>query len=163
MQNRQQMIEKLQKIVTNDQAIIIENSVHNFLNEYSVQKNINNISIQKKLYKAKIQQMYHLFDKKSYININVNDLLNDKEKLKNIAFIPYQNICKTKWNLLEPDLKVLDAKITDKTQNVYTTNTFTCYVCHQNKCIYSEVQVRSCDENATIFVRCLNCGNCFRG
>lgn len=46
----------------------------------------------------------------------------------------------------------------------YTTNTeastdmFTCRKCKSKKCTYYELQTRSADEPATVFVTCLDCG-----
>jgi transcription elongation factor S-II len=38
------------------------------------------------------------------------------------------------------------------------TDMFTCKKCHNNECTYYEMQTRSADESATIFVTCLKCG-----
>ena len=39
-----------------------------------------------------------------------------------------------------------------------STDMFTCKKCKSKKCTYYEVQTRSADEPATIFVTCLDCG-----
>ena len=38
------------------------------------------------------------------------------------------------------------------------TDQFKCGRCKQRKCTYYELQTRSADEPATIFVTCLDCG-----
>jgi transcription elongation factor S-II len=39
-----------------------------------------------------------------------------------------------------------------------STDMFTCKKCRSKKCTYYELQTRSADEPATIFVTCLDCG-----
>lgn len=79
----------------------------------------------------------------------------------NLLETHYKELSPEKWLLFEQDLKILDQKIKDFDHPIYATDTFTCFKCGEKKCIYSEVQIKSCDESATVFVRCLNCGNCF--
>jgi DNA-directed RNA polymerase subunit M/transcription elongation factor TFIIS len=43
-----------------------------------------------------------------------------------------------------------------------TTDQFKCARCKQRQCSYVEVQTRSCDEPASIFVTCHGCGNRWR-
>ena len=43
------------------------------------------------------------------------------------------------------------------------TEAYTCRKCKSSRCNYFQLQTRSCDEPMTIFVRCLNCGNRWRG
>lgn len=161
---RNQMLVKLNN-VTNDEhkSKLIETSVYKFLEDFV--KNYSKIKgiICKKLYIAKMQQVYHLLLKDSYLNFDSNHLLDDLEKLETIAFLDYKSLCPAKWNLLQPDLDILDKKITNTSDNVYTTDLYKCSHCKLNSCVYSEVQVKKCDENATIFVRCLNCHHSFRG
>ena len=161
---RSQMIEKLNKITDDEEkSRLIETSVYDFVNAFIKKFSKTKSITWKKLYIAKLQQVYHLLKKNTYLNFENDNLLNDIPKLSKIAFINYQTLCPAKWNLLEADLKVLDKKITNDGENIYTTDLYKCRICKQNKCVYSEVQVKSCDENCTIFVRCLNCGHSFRG
>ena len=43
-----------------------------------------------------------------------------------------------------------------------STDMFTCNKCKSKKCTYYELQTRSADEPATIFVTCINCGKNWR-
>jgi len=58
---------------------------------------------------------------------------------------------------------LIDKKI-KRDANKYTTNIkastdmFTCKKCKSKRCTYYELQTRSADEPATIFVTCLDCG-----
>ena len=170
---RQKCVQKLNEITHSEpQSKIIEQSVFDFFEQFMHQhyQNMSKLkpALSKKMYLAKLEQVYHLLKPNSYIKYNTSKLLtnnNNQENtanIANIAFIHYKDLCPEKWKLLEPDLKILDQKITNSDENIYTTDAFTCGVCKENTCVYSEVQVKSCDENATIFVRCLNCSNCFR-
>ena len=44
-----------------------------------------------------------------------------------------------------------------------STDMFTCKKCRSKKCTYYELQTRSADEPATIFVTCLDCGKHWKG
>ena len=147
-------------------AKIIEQSVFDFfqlwVQNHPKTKKLKNV-LCRNLYTSKMRQVYHFLKEDSYIQYNNRKLLRNENELKKIAFMHYTVLCPTKWNLLEEDLAILDKKILNDEENIQTTDAFRCPRCKQTKCIYSEVQTRSCDENATIFVRCMNCGNCFRG
>ena len=43
-----------------------------------------------------------------------------------------------------------------------STNMYTCRKCKSTRCTYYEMQTRSADEPATIFVTCLDCGKHWR-
>jgi DNA-directed RNA polymerase subunit M/transcription elongation factor TFIIS len=43
-----------------------------------------------------------------------------------------------------------------------STDMYTCKKCRSTRCTYYEMQTRSADEPATIFVTCLDCGKHFR-
>lgn len=160
---REKMIDKLTEIIENTSlATEIEHNIYNFCIDFLKKQScikVTKTNIHKRMYLAKFQQVYYLLKKNSYIDYDIYSI---PQNIANIAFIHYKDLCPMKWKLLEPDLDILDKKITDNDENIYTTDAFTCGNCKQNKCIYCEVQIKSCDENSTIFVRCLNCSNCFR-
>lgn len=109
-------------------------------------------------YINKSQQVYNLLKENTYIQheLDINEL-----DLSKIAYIDYKIVRPQKWNLLQAELRVLDNKICDDEDAIYATDTFTCPNCHERRCMYTEVQIRSCDENATVFAKCLNCANVF--
>ena len=60
-------------------------------------------------------------------------------------------------------MKLIDMKIKRKESRydnkaVASTDMFTCRKCKSKRCTYYELQTRSADEPATIFVTCLDCG-----
>ena len=44
-----------------------------------------------------------------------------------------------------------------------STDMYTCKKCKSKRCTYYELQIRSADEPATIFVTCLDCGKHWKG
>ena len=73
------------------------------------------------------------------------------------------------FNALNPELiqELIDKKIKREASKFNTniqasTDMFTCRKCKSKKCTYYELQTRSADEPATIFVTCLDCGKNWR-
>ncbi len=142
-------------------CIRVEKHIFEYINEYSETKP-QFVPHREELYLTKIQQVLNQIDKsKEYVQFNAERIL-ASEQILEIANLPLKTLAPDKWILLQPDLEILDEEV-NNTPNIATSTAFTCGVCGNNQCVYSEVQVRSCDENATIFVRCVHCGNCFRG
>lgn len=171
---RNKMINKLITIFESEEnevkkkemATIIEKSVYNFFENWiktHPQSFKLNKTLCRNLYTSKMRQIYHFFKKNSYIKYNNAKILRNKKKLQNIAYIHYKELCPAKWNLFFKDSEILDKKIVNSSDNIQTTDVFQCGRCKQNNCVYTEAQTRSCDESATIFVKCMNCYHSFRG
>ena len=80
---------------------------------------------------------------------------------QSIAFMTHQEFQPDKWNpLIEKKIK-RDASKCDKKVGA-STDMFTCSRCKSKKCTYYEMQTRSADEPATIFITCLNCDKHWR-
>ena len=78
-----------------------------------------------------------------------------------IAFMTHQEMDPSTWHLLiEKKMKRDSSKFDKKVQA--STDMFTCRKCKSKKCTYYELQTRSADEPATIFVTCLDCGKNWR-
>ncbi len=78
-----------------------------------------------------------------------------------IAFMTHQEMDPSRWHLLiEKKMKRDSSKFDKKVQA--STDMFTCRKCKSKKCTYYELQTRSADEPATIFVTCLDCGKNWR-
>jgi transcription elongation factor S-II len=96
-----------------------------------------------------------------YMNLKNAELL---EQLKSgeitpqtIAFMTHQEMNNGRWSkLIEQKIKRDANKFTTNVQA--STDMFTCKKCRSKKCTYYELQTRSADEPATIFVTCLDCG-----
>ena len=96
-----------------------------------------------------------------YINLKHEELL---DQLKNgdiapqtLAFMTHQEMNQTRWkDLIEQKIKRDANKYTTNIQA--STDMFTCRKCKSKRCTYYELQTRSADEPATIFITCLDCG-----
>jgi transcription elongation factor S-II len=79
-----------------------------------------------------------------------------------LAFMTHQEMNQDKWkSLIEQKIKRDASKYSTNIEA--STDMYTCKKCKSKKCTYYELQTRSADESATIFVTCLNCGKNWRG
>jgi len=72
-------------------------------------------------------------------------------------YMTHQEMNMGRWStLLEQKKKRDESKYAKNIEA--STDMFTCKKCRSKKCTYYELQTRSADEPATIFVTCLDCG-----
>jgi len=81
---------------------------------------------------------------------------------QNLAFMTHQEMNPERWNNLIQQKTKRDAS-RFYTKIEASTDMYTCKKCRSKRCTYYEMQTRSADESATIFVTCLDCGKHFRG
>lgn len=88
--------------------------------------------------------------------------LNSKEVTpQQLAFMTHQELDPSHWKvLIERKIKRDSNRFTKKVQA--STDMFTCRKCKSKNCTFYELQTRSADEPATIFVTCLDCGKNWR-
>jgi transcription elongation factor S-II len=96
-----------------------------------------------------------------YMNLKNEDLLlklkNEEITPQTLAFMTHQEMNLERWKeLIEHKIKRDATKYTTVTQA--STDMFMCKKCKSKRCTYYELQTRSADEPATIFVTCLDCG-----
>ena len=78
------------------------------------------------------------------------------------AFMTHQEMNPERWaQLIQQKIKRDASKF--NTNIEASTDMYTCKKCRSKKCTYYELQTRSADEPATIFVTCLDCGKHWRG
>lgn len=78
-----------------------------------------------------------------------------------VAFMTHQEINPTQWKeWIDKKMKRDASKFNDNIQA--STDMYTCKKCRSTRCTYYEMQTRSADEPATIFVTCLDCGKHWR-
>ena len=117
--------------------------------------------ILKKWENKKFQRIYLDRLRSIYINLK-NPLLLDQINSNEItpqylAFMTHQEMNPNRWkSLIEMKMKRDDSKYNNNLQA--STDMFTCKKCKSKRCTYYELQTRSADEPATIFVTCLDCG-----
>jgi transcription elongation factor S-II len=95
-------------------------------------------------------------------NEHLKTLLHNGEiEPKQLAFMTHQEFKPERWReLIEKKMKRDASKYNDNIQA--STDMYTCRKCKSNRCTYYEMQTRSADEPATIFVTCLDCGKHWR-
>lgn len=100
-----------------------------------------------------------------YCNINsptiVDGLCSGDILPQGVAFLTHQEIQPDKWNPLIEKKTKRDASKCNKKVGA-STAMFTCSRCKSKNCTYYEMQTRSADEPATIFITCLNCDKHWR-
>ncbi len=74
-----------------------------------------------------------------------------------VAFMTHQEINHDRWK------EQIDRKIKREESKLHSnvaasTDMFTCRKCKSKRCTYYELQTRSADEPATVFITCLDCG-----
>ena len=137
-------------------SINLEKGIYN----YAI-KESNNNKIIKKWDNPYFVQLYLDRLKSIFVNLK-NEKLLDKIKTDEIppqtlAFMTHQEMNEDIWKeLLEKKMKRDANKYTNNIQA--STDMFTCRKCKSKRCTYYELQTRSADEPATIFVTCLECG-----
>tara|TARA_B110000967_G_scaffold189667_1_gene213568 strand:- start:2545 stop:3054 length:510 start_codon:yes stop_codon:yes gene_type:complete len=154
---RGNIIQKIKNIVIDDtKSINLEKGIYNY-----VIKEANNKKIVKKWDNPYFVQLYLDRLKSIYINLKNKDLLlrlqNDDISPQILANMTHQEMNEDIWKvLLEQKIKRDANKFTTNIEA--STDMFTCRKCKSKRCTYYELQTRSADEPATIFVTCLECG-----
>jgi len=151
---------KLTEEAAANAALNLERGIYNFTLRESDTKNIV-----KKWDNGYFVQIYA--DRLRTVCINLgNDhvvkMLTTKQiKAHELAFMTHQEIQADKWNPLIEKKTKRDASKCDKKIGA-STAMFTCSRCQSKNCTYYEMQTRSADEPATIFITCLNCDKHWR-
>ena len=154
---RQNIRDKLEPIIGDEKmATNLEKGVFN----YAI-KEANNHKIVKKWENPPFVQLYTDRLRSIYINLKNADLLKqiqDGEVApQTVAFMTHQEFNPTHWKvLIDQKIKRDASKFTTNIEA--STDMFTCKRCKSKRCTYYELQTRSADEPATIFVTCLDCG-----
>jgi len=154
---RKNIISKIQVILENEKdSINLEKGVFN----YAIRES-GNRKIIKKWENPYFVQIYIDRLRSIYINLKNEDLLkqikNGEITPQHLAFMSHQEMNPSGWKILIDEKIKRDAnKYSNNLQA--STDMFTCKKCKSKKCTYYELQTRSADEPATIFVTCLDCG-----
>lgn len=137
-------------------CINLEKGVYN----YAI-KEASNRKIIKKWENPYFAQMYLDRLRSIYINLKNPDLLTQVKSgeitPQVLAFASHQEMNSEHWK------DMIDAKVKRDANKFNTavrasTDMFTCSRCKSKQTTYYEMQTRSADEPATIFVTCLDCG-----
>ncbi len=134
----------------------IEKGVYNYAIKEASQR-----KIVKKWENPHFVQLYTDRLRSVYVNMKqpaIIESVKTKEiPAQSVAFMTHQEFNPERWSqLIDKKMKRDASKYTDNTQA--STDMFTCKKCRSKRCTYYELQTRSADEPATIFVTCLDCG-----
>jgi DNA-directed RNA polymerase subunit M/transcription elongation factor TFIIS len=153
---------KLNKTEIKDLEIGIFNWTIDFSNKNNIIKNWNNISF-KETYINKSVSVISNLDPKQYLNNNYILNIVHKKKIKphEVPYLKSEETFPEKWNNIKSLLKKKEEGIKSN-KNVSKTDQFKCGKCKKKECSYYELQIRSADESATLFITCLNCGSKWR-
>ena len=87
----------------------------------------------------------------------IHQIKNNEILPQNVAFMTHQEMNPDIWkDMIERKIRRDESKYSTNLEA--STDMFKCRKCKSKKCTYYELQTRSADESATIFVSCLNCG-----
>jgi DNA-directed RNA polymerase subunit M/transcription elongation factor TFIIS len=113
-----------------------------------------------KCYLAKTRTIYANLKKDSYVqNDRLMIRLRENEFTPHeIALMEPENLKPEAWREIV-DLELMRQKAAYEPVHVAKTNRFVCGKCKKRECSYYEMQTRSADEPATIFIACLQCGH----
>jgi len=149
---------QLNKIVGSDKlALNIEVGIFNYTIKEATSK-----KIVKKWENPAFARIYMDRLKTVFTNLSANEslvqhLVSGEIKPSTFAFMTHQEFNPDHWSVLIAQKQKRDASKYDKRIGA-STDMFTCKKCHKKNCTYYEMQTRSADEPATIFVTCLDCG-----
>ena len=93
----------------------------------------------------------------SNLRIILPHILSNEITIQQLANMTHQEMNPQRWLALI-DQKVKRDALKYTTNIEASTDMFTCRKCRSKKCTYYELQTRSADEPASIFVTCLDCG-----
>jgi len=154
---RENIRKKMMSILDNESmSTNLEKGVYN----YCI-KEANSKKIIKKWDNPYFKQLYIDHLRSIFSNLKNDDLLqqikNHDILPQNVAFMTHQEMNPAHWKkLIDQKIKRDANKFSNKIRA--STDMFTCRKCKGSKCTYYELQTRSADEPATIFVTCLDCG-----
>tara|TARA_B110000259_G_scaffold184650_1_gene232119 strand:+ start:1153 stop:1671 length:519 start_codon:yes stop_codon:yes gene_type:complete len=148
----------LSQIEIKDLEIGIFNWSIDFADSKQVIKNWQNEQF-KKIYKNKCVSILSNLDKDSYLkNLNLTkNIKNQKFIPHEIAYLEIYKIFPEKWSNIMNEIQKKEEAVKNN-KNISTTDQFKCGKCKKRECSYYELQIRSADESATLFITCLNCG-----
>lgn len=135
----------------------------------NLERAIFNYAIKEATQKKIIKKWENPYFKQLYVdrlrtivnNLKNTDILqqlqSDELKPQVFAFMTHQEMNPERWySLIQQKIKRDATKF--NTNIEASTDMFTCKKCKSKRCTYYELQTRSADEPATIFITCLDCG-----
>ena len=158
---RENLQEKL-NIVIEDENITsnVETSIFNYAIDESDRRKLI-----KKWDNPRFIEIYLNRFRSIYINLKnpvfLEQIKNKEITGKTLERLTHYEMDSERWSeLIDKKIKREASKFNTNIQA--STDMFTCRKCKSKKCTYYELQTRSADEPATIFITCLDCGKNWR-
>ena len=159
---RQNVRNKLKLAIIDDPKIVtnLEIAIYNYAIKEATSK-----KILKKWENPFFLQLYTDRMRTIFLNLRKDELL---KQLKTQEITPHALVFMTHQEMNPEHWKTMIEKKIKRDANKFninmqaSTDTFTCRKCKSKKCTYYELQTRSADEPATIFITCLNCSHNFK-
>ncbi len=147
---RKNTLNDLKKILDSNISEKVEDSIFTFSDEYAKENNTE--FLLKQIYENKSNEILCTLNKNKHI---IDKLKNNKINPEKIAFLKDTELNPKNYSEINKKKKKNTLK-----KNV-GTDAYQCKKCKKRKCTVSERQVRSGDEPATLFVKCLECDYTF--
>lgn len=154
---RKNIVDKISEVLEDEKkSINLEKGVFN----YAI-KEANSRKIIKKWENPYFAQIYIDRLRSIYVNLKNPELLglvkSGELAPQVLAFMTHQEMDHEHWRgMIDRKIKRDASKFTTNVQA--STDMFTCRKCKSKRSSYIELQTRSADEPATIFITCLDCG-----
>jgi transcription elongation factor S-II len=115
------------------------------------------------LYESKARSVAANLDRSSYVaNERLASRIAEREFFPHdVASMTPEHVFPERWREVV-EMKVRRDEYISNNKPTAMTDQFRCKRCKGNECSYMELQTRSCDEPATLFIQCLTCGNRWR-
>jgi DNA-directed RNA polymerase subunit M/transcription elongation factor TFIIS len=115
------------------------------------------------LYASKARSVVCNLDPTSYVrNDRLLRRLGDAEFLPHdVAGMQPENVHPERWRHVV-EMKMRRDEYISNARPMAMTDAFRCARCKKRECSFMELQTRSCDEPASLFIQCLSCGNRWR-
>lgn len=161
---------KIKEFIDIDESHVedLEIGIYNWCIDYSNTNNVfpgwkNDVFL--KMYNNKLISVLSNLDPNSYLQNThlLSRLKNGEFKPHEIPFMEPYELNPDKWISILKKKRQKEQSLLDTNMEA-KTDLFKCGKCKQRKCSYYEMQIRSADESATIFITCLNpaCKNKWR-
>ena len=152
----------LSEIQAHDAEVGVYNWSLERADERRVPRNWRNVRFQA-LYSAKARSVAVNLDATSYVgNERLANRLAEGEFLPHdITTMQPENVFPERWRDVV-EMKVRRDEYISNARPSAMTDQFRCGRCKKRECSYMELQTRSCDEPATLFIQCLRCGHRWR-
>lgn len=115
------------------------------------------------VYDHKVKSLVANLDEHSYVgNSRLLTRLKDGECAPHaIAGMPPDQVFPEQWNdIIRAKMQREEYMMTARPAAM--TDQFLCGRCKKRECTFTEMQMRSCDEPASLFIQCLTCGHRWR-